>query len=123
MQKDNRSCSREGGEANEVITFTQLTYLKLDYLTNLSSFCSGSYSFMFLSLEEVIVRQCPEMKSFSCGAIRTPMLERVQATQEDEWHWKANLNTTIHWLCENNLKYHHGIVLSRKGKYIIQQIS
>ena len=93
----------EGGQANEVISFTQLTYLKLDYLTNLTSFCSGSYSFMFPSLEEVIVRQCPEMKSFSRGAIRTPMLERVQATQEDEWHWKANLNTTIHWLWENNL--------------------
>ncbi|KAK7849040.1 disease resistance protein [Quercus suber] len=88
----------EGGEASEVITFTQLTYLKLDCLPNLSSFCSISYSFEFPSLEEVIVRQCPEMKTFSHGALGTPKLERVQATQEDEWHWKANLNTTIHWL-------------------------
>ncbi|KAK4596165.1 hypothetical protein RGQ29_014282 [Quercus rubra] len=91
----------ERGEASEVITFTQLTYLKLDYLPNLSSFCSISYSFEFPSLEEVIVRQCPEMKTFSHGALGTPKLERVQATQEDEWHWKANLNTTIHWLWES----------------------
>ncbi|KAM3736949.1 hypothetical protein ACB098_09G019700 [Castanea mollissima] len=93
----------EGGEANEVITFTHLTYLNLDDLTNLASFCSGSYSFKFPSLEEVIVRQCPEIKTFSHGSLRTPKLERVQATQEDEWHWKADLNTTIHWLWENNL--------------------
>ena len=46
----------EGGEASEVITFTQLTYLKLDCLPNLSGFCSRSYSFEFPSLEEVIVR-------------------------------------------------------------------
>ena len=93
--------SGEGGKASEVITFTQLTYLKLDCLPNLSSFCSGSYSFEFPSLEEVIVKQCLEMKTFSHGALGTPKLERVQATQEDEFHWKANLNTTIHWLWES----------------------
>ena len=90
----------EGGEASEVITFTQLTHLKLNCLPNLSSFCSRSYSFEFPSLEEVIVRECPEMKTFSHGALGTPKLERVQATQEEEFHWKANLNTTIHWLWE-----------------------
>ncbi|XP_030957693.1 disease resistance protein At4g27190-like [Quercus lobata] len=88
----------EGGEASEVITFTQLIYLKLDSLPNLASFCSESYSFNFPSLEEVIVRQCPEMKTFSYGALGTPKLKKVQATQEDEWHWKVDLNTTIHWL-------------------------
>ncbi|KAM4119363.1 hypothetical protein ACJW30_03G052800 [Castanea mollissima] len=93
--------TREGGEASEVITFTQLTYLKLDCLPKLTSFCSRSYSFEFPSLEEVIVRQCPEMKTFSHEALGTPKLEKVQATQEDEWHWKANLNTTIHWLWES----------------------
>ncbi|KAM4108529.1 hypothetical protein ACB094_03G051500 [Castanea mollissima] len=91
----------EGGEASEVITFTQLTHLKLDCLPNLSSFCSRSYSFEFPSLEEVIVRECPEMKTFSHGALGTPKLERVQAAQEEEFYWKANLNTTIHWLWES----------------------
>ncbi|KAF3970561.1 hypothetical protein CMV_005761 [Castanea mollissima] len=78
----------EGGEVSEVITFTQLIYLKLDSLPNLASFCSESYSFNFPSLEEVIVRQCPRMKTFSHGPRGTPKLERVQAAQEDEWHWK-----------------------------------
>ncbi|KAK7857266.1 hypothetical protein CFP56_018621 [Quercus suber] len=78
----------EEGKVSEVITFTQLIYLKLDSLPNLASFCSESYSFNFPSLEEVIVRQCPETKTFSRGALGTPKLERVQATQEDEWHWK-----------------------------------
>ena len=44
-----------GGEASEVITFAQLTYLKLDCLPKLTSFCLGSHSFKFPSLEEVIV--------------------------------------------------------------------
>ncbi|KAK4596163.1 hypothetical protein RGQ29_014280 [Quercus rubra] len=90
----------EGGEASEVITFTQLIYLKLDSLPNLASFCCESYSFNFPSLEEVIVRQCPEMKTFSYGALGTPKLKKVQATQEDEWHWKVDLNTTIHCLTQ-----------------------
>ncbi|XP_050274668.1 uncharacterized protein LOC126717233 isoform X6 [Quercus robur] len=90
----------EGGEASEVITFTQLIYLKLDSLPNLASFCSESYSFNFPSLKGVIVRQCPEMKTFSYGALATPKLKKVQATQEDKWHWKVDLNTTIHWLAQ-----------------------
>ncbi|XP_030959627.1 uncharacterized protein LOC115981550 isoform X3 [Quercus lobata] len=90
----------EGGEASEVITFTQLIYLKLDSLPILASFCSESYSFNFPSLEEVIVRQCPKMKTFSYGALGTPKLKKVQSTQEDEWHWKVDLNTTIHCLTQ-----------------------
>ena len=74
----------EGGEGNEVITFSQLTYLELDCLPNLTSFCSRSYSFEFPSLEEVIVSKCPEMKIFCHGVLRTPKLERVKATKEDE---------------------------------------
>ena len=44
------------GEAGEVITFTQLTNLKLDCLPKLTSFFLASHSFEFPSLEEVIVR-------------------------------------------------------------------
>uniref|UniRef100_A0A2N9EFT6 AAA+ ATPase domain-containing protein n=1 Tax=Fagus sylvatica TaxID=28930 RepID=A0A2N9EFT6_FAGSY len=88
----------EGSEGNEVITFSQLTYLKLDCLPNLTSFCSRSYSFEFPSLEEVIVSKCPKMKIFCHGILSTPKLERVQATKEDEWHWKVDLNTTVRTL-------------------------
>ena len=77
----------EKGEANEMLTFTRLTYLKLDCLSNLTSFCSGSYSLEFPSLEEVIVRQCPKMKIFYHGALGTPKLQRVQAALEE---WKRS---------------------------------
>ena len=33
------------------------------------------------------------MKAFCHGPLWTPELERVQSTKEDEWHWKAALNT------------------------------
>ena len=70
--------AREGGEVNEVINFNKLTSLKLEYLPNLTNFCSGNYSFVFPSLEEVIVRQCPEMemKIFSHRLLSTPKLDR-----------------------------------------------
>jgi hypothetical protein len=96
--------TRDGGEANDqVITLSKLTYLKLDCLPRLINFCSGSYYLEFPSLEEVIVRQCQEMKIFSYGDLSTPKLQRVQATKEDEWHWKDDLNSTIHWLWEGKL--------------------
>jgi hypothetical protein len=97
--------TREGGEANDqvIITFSKLTYLKLDCLPRLINFCSGSYYLEFPSLEEVTVRQCQEMKIFSYGDLSTPNLQRVQATKKDEWHWKDDLNSTIHWLWKGKL--------------------
>ncbi|KAK7849009.1 hypothetical protein CFP56_003912 [Quercus suber] len=80
-----RIVEERGGEASEVITFAQLTFLKLDCLPKLTSFCLGSHSFEFPSLEEV--------KAFYHGPLWTPELERVQSTKEDEWHWKTALNT------------------------------
>ncbi|KAL0005320.1 hypothetical protein SO802_012881 [Lithocarpus litseifolius] len=90
----------EGGEVNDVINFCKLAYLKLENLPNLTNFCSGSYSFEFPSLEEVIVEQCPEMKIFSHGVKSTPKLQRVKTTDEDEWHGKLDLNTTVHLVWE-----------------------
>jgi hypothetical protein len=124
--------TREGGEANDqvIITFSKLTYLKLDCLPRLINFCSGSYYLEFPSLENVIVRQCQEMKIFSYGDLSTPKLQRVQVTdenedkdededatdedewhwkedewhrKEDEWHWKDDLNSTIQWFWEGKL--------------------
>lgn len=88
---------------DEVISFSNLSYLKLDCLPRLTNFWSGGYCLEFPSLEEVIVRQCQEMKIFSHGDLRTPKLQRVKATKEDEWHWKDDLNSTIHWLWEAKL--------------------
>ncbi|KAB1202369.1 hypothetical protein CJ030_MR8G007353 [Morella rubra] len=95
----------EGGEANEVITFSNLAYLKLDCLAHLTQFCSISYSFDFPALAKVTMRQCPEMKIFCPGVLSTPKLKKVQATEEgQEWHWiKDDLNATIDWLWEHKL--------------------
>ncbi|KAB1201632.1 hypothetical protein CJ030_MR0G002335 [Morella rubra] len=79
----------EGSETDEVITFSKLTDLKLYSLPKLTNFCSGSYSFMFPSLEKVIVSKCPEMKIFCAGVLSTPKLERVPVALEDGgWYWK-----------------------------------
>ena len=64
-----------GRGGGEVITFAQLTYLKLDCLPKLTSFCLASHSFEFPSLEEVIVRYCPKVKAFCHGPLWTPELE------------------------------------------------
>ncbi|XP_035542646.1 disease resistance protein At4g27190-like isoform X2 [Juglans regia] len=93
----------EDGEANVAITFNKLTYLELDGLPNLTNFCSGASSFWFPSLERVIVRCCPEMKTFCQGILSTPKLKGVQATKyKDDSHWEHDLNTTTLRLWESN---------------------
>ncbi|KAE8010111.1 hypothetical protein FH972_006504 [Carpinus fangiana] len=121
--------TREGGEANddEVISFSNLSYLKLDCLPRLTNFCSGSYCLELPSLEEVIVRQCQEMKTFSDGDLRTPKLQRVEATTEDEWHWKDDdLNSTIHWPREAILLFkEEGFIIPEKttiAQQYVQQL-
>jgi hypothetical protein len=85
--------TREGGEASDqvIITFSKLTYLKLDCLPRLTNFCSGSYYLEFPSLEKVIVRQCQEMKIFSYGDLSTPKLQRVQSYKEYKQQMKMKM--------------------------------
>ncbi|XP_042992990.1 uncharacterized protein LOC122319131 isoform X3 [Carya illinoinensis] len=97
------------GEANVAITFNKLRYLELHGLPNLTHFCSGPYSFGFPSLYEVIVRCCPEMKTFSHGVLSTPKLTAVY--DDNRWsskrnlHWKDDLNTTTRCLWEESNQY------------------
>ncbi|KAF5462724.1 hypothetical protein F2P56_018707 [Juglans regia] len=95
--------ARGDDQAKVVITFSKLTCLKFDCLPNFTSFCSGSYSIKFPYLEEVIVGECPVMKTFCHGVLSTPKLKGVQAKRGEESHtrWKLDLNTTIHSLWEN----------------------
>ncbi|XP_041014140.1 uncharacterized protein LOC121257261 [Juglans microcarpa x Juglans regia] len=102
-KKITKIVAMEDGEANVAITFNKLTYLELDGLPNLTNFCSGAYSFGFPSLEKVIVRCCPEMKTFCQGILSTPKLKGVQATEDDDdSHWEHDLNTTTLRLWESN---------------------
>ncbi|KAK9215242.1 hypothetical protein WN944_007246 [Citrus x changshan-huyou] len=60
-----------------------------------ASFYSGNCAFNFLSLERLVVDDCPDMKIFSAGKLSTPKLHKVQRLGEACWDWKDDLNTTI----------------------------
>ncbi|XP_042990748.1 uncharacterized protein LOC122317791 isoform X3 [Carya illinoinensis] len=98
----------EDGEANVAIIFNKLTVLTLDGLPNLTHF-GFPYSFGFPSLYKVIVRCCPEMKTFSHGVLSTPKLTAV--CYDDRWNSKQNLyceddlNTTTRCLWEEANQY------------------
>ncbi|XP_042992984.1 uncharacterized protein LOC122319131 isoform X1 [Carya illinoinensis] len=97
----------EDGEANVEITFKNLVCLELDGLPNLTHFCSRPYSFGFPSLIEVIVRCCPEMKTFCHGVLSTPELtavwdDRHRWNSKRNVHWEDDLNTTTRCLWESN---------------------
>ncbi|KAH9753046.1 Disease resistance protein [Citrus sinensis] len=92
-------------EAKDCIVFKELKYLGLDCLPSLTSFCLGNYALEFPSLKQVVVRECPKMMIFSQGVLDTPMLNKVNVTEEekdddeedddDEGCWEGNLNDTI----------------------------
>ncbi|XP_031271199.1 uncharacterized protein LOC116129615 [Pistacia vera] len=79
------------------IVFSKLKLLSLIDLSNLTCFSPGKYTLNFPSLKELIVEDCPKMKSFSGGILNTPSLLKVQQDEEDkdEWCWEGDLNTTI----------------------------
>lgn len=88
-----------GDEAGNEIIFRKLESLKLDCLASLTSFCSVDFTFRFPCLTEVIVTNCPKMKTFSLGILSTPKLQKVWLSEEkDKGHWKGDLNITIQQL-------------------------
>ncbi|GKV50054.1 hypothetical protein SLEP1_g56769 [Rubroshorea leprosula] len=83
-------------DVKEEIVFSKLKYLQLCGLPRLSSFCSVKCKFEFSLLEKVILMDCPSMQTFSMDEIRTPKLQKVKLTRdEDEGFWDGNLNSTI----------------------------
>ncbi|XVE89766.1 hypothetical protein DITRI_Ditri20bG0021400 [Diplodiscus trichospermus] len=89
------------------ISFTKLKCLELHYVPNLTSFCSGKYTFCFPSLEQIIVRLCPKLKIFCQGVLSTPQLHRVQEAEEDSnGFWAGDLNTTVYQLHQNMVQYY-----------------
>ncbi|KAJ9185577.1 hypothetical protein P3X46_005194 [Hevea brasiliensis] len=86
----------ETDDEEEEICFSQLQYLELHDLPRLTSFCSGNPAFNFPSLEEVIIRACPNMKIFAKEVLSTPKLWRVQTGKHKyEWEWEGSINNTI----------------------------
>ncbi|TYG47134.1 hypothetical protein ES288_D11G313800v1 [Gossypium darwinii] len=82
----------EGGEATCDIYFSRLRSLELVNLPRLKSFCSGSHTFRFPCLEELIVSGCPELEIFCKGVLSNPPL---LLCGKDNGHWCSDLNNTI----------------------------
>lgn len=98
-----------GGEGDEVksciVFINQLKYLQLSCLPSLSSFCLRDHVFEFHSLEEVVVRGCPNMRTFCQGDLSTPQLYKVIFTEnEEKGRWEGDLNTTIKRLFEEAVR-------------------
>ncbi|TXG53573.1 hypothetical protein EZV62_018829 [Acer yangbiense] len=57
-------------------------------------------TFRGIHKEQVVVRECPNMKTFSRGVLSAPKLCRLQLTEvaEGKGFWEGNLNTTIEHL-------------------------
>ncbi|KAL3738751.1 hypothetical protein ACJRO7_020166 [Eucalyptus globulus] len=89
----------DDGNGVEEISFHELKELTLDGLLSLESFSPTNCAFRFPSLVRIVVKQCPKMNIFCKGALRTPELDRVLLSlQDDEGTWEGDLNTTIQTL-------------------------
>ncbi|XP_058753480.1 uncharacterized protein LOC131626661 isoform X2 [Vicia villosa] len=94
------------GVENVNVAFISLKVLRLECLPSLNKFCSSKCFLKFPLLEVVIVRECPYMKIFSEGNTSTPNLRKVKnAENEEEWHWKGNLNDTIKKMFEDKVAF------------------
>ncbi|XP_058000235.1 uncharacterized protein LOC110660411 isoform X2 [Hevea brasiliensis] len=94
----------EHRETTEEIVFTKLKTLKLKDLQSFTSFCLGSYTLKFPSLEQVIVHGCPNLRIFSPGVLSTPKLQSVEVAWR-EFHWERDLNATIEHLYEKAIGF------------------
>ncbi|XP_056164571.1 uncharacterized protein LOC115681898 [Syzygium oleosum] len=84
---------RTGGEE---IFFRKLEELILRGLPSLESFSPADCAFMFPSLARTTVTECPKMNIFCKGTARTPKLDKLLLSDEDdEGRWEGELNTTI----------------------------
>ncbi|GLT98194.1 hypothetical protein SLE2022_157100 [Rubroshorea leprosula] len=96
----------EGVGLEDVIVFSKLKVLKLKCLTRLASFCSANSTFKFPLLEEVMVAQCVNFVTFCHGVVRTPRLQRIQLTQEDNaGRPVVELNDTINQLYKEKVVF------------------
>ncbi|GKV53321.1 hypothetical protein SLEP1_g59854, partial [Rubroshorea leprosula] len=95
---------RDGLE--DEIVFKKLKVLKLEQLTNLTSFCSRlNFAFKFPCLERLVVSKCPNMETFCKGVLKTPVLQRISLNDYDEGRLVGELNSTINQLYEEMVGY------------------
>ncbi|XP_044481997.1 putative disease resistance protein At4g19050 [Mangifera indica] len=90
----------EGDATSSKIVFDNLKLLSLKVLESLTYFCSGNYSFNFSSLEELIIRKCPKMKTFSQGMLSTPKLYKVNYEEMEIENEGNDLKKIVYGLCK-----------------------
>lgn len=82
-------------DIENVIVFKRLRHLELQYLPSLKSFCSHHYTFLFPSLEKVIIIECRRLSMFCPGVlIYTPLLRGLEVAT-NKILWEINLDKTI----------------------------
>ncbi|KAI9076446.1 hypothetical protein K1719_041593 [Acacia pycnantha] len=98
------------GEDDEVklIFFNKMKFLELDDLKELKRFCGYNYTFKFLLLDQLIIKECPKFMIFSPGLIETPSLKSVQLGKDWKKHHEI-LDTDL-----NKTVYNQRYVTSRK---------
>ncbi|XP_058007428.1 uncharacterized protein LOC110661427 isoform X2 [Hevea brasiliensis] len=90
------------GSTDEIV-FSKMKTLQLEDLQSLTSFCLGSYTFNFPSLEQLTVHKCPKLRIFTAGVSSTPKLGKLGGVWtswqlDRKMHWEGNLNATIEQL-------------------------
>ncbi|XP_058007405.1 uncharacterized protein LOC110653609 [Hevea brasiliensis] len=90
----------DGIGSTDEIVFSKMKTLYLEDLQSLTSFCLGSCTFKFPSLEQLTVHKCPKLRIFTAGVSSTPKLHGVLAGWYNvrKRHWEGNLNATIEQL-------------------------
>ncbi|XP_021617460.1 uncharacterized protein LOC110618600 isoform X1 [Manihot esculenta] len=68
-----------------------------EIVLNLTSFCLGSYTFNFPSLERVDVFRCPKLRTFTVRQLSSPKIHGVFTgfRSNPTFHWEGDLNATI----------------------------
>lgn len=71
-----------GGYSGRKLLFRQVTYLSLQNLPNLRSFCRGNYSLEWPSLSNMFMNDCPNTETFCLGTVSTPQLEGLSQKED-----------------------------------------
>ncbi|KAH9752939.1 Disease resistance protein [Citrus sinensis] len=125
MTADNKEAQKLKSEENILVAFPKLRELKLSKLHKVQHLWKENdesnkafANLGSLEISECIVRQCPKMKIFSQGVLDTPMLNKVNVTEEekddDEGCGEGNLNDTIKKLFNEMVSINEVLALSSK---------
>ncbi|XP_044482833.1 probable disease resistance protein At4g27220 isoform X2 [Mangifera indica] len=112
----------EGDTTSSEIVFDNLKLLSLTDLESLECFCFGNYSFNFLSLEELIIEGCPNLKTFSRAMLNTPKLHNVN--YKEIGNEGNDLNKIVHGLYKNkDEEIFVGLSIRHSKKLITQRFA